>query len=68
MNGTYSVNGKGFDSFLEAIAAARAERAEVIEVATGLRRWSPPAPAKKRQRHVIVNADGTVTEIGKVRQ
>lgn len=65
---TYSVNGEGFYLFSKAVAAASAIRADVIEVATGLRRWTPAPLPKKRVRHVLVNADGSTTEFGKVRR
>jgi hypothetical protein len=65
---TYSVNGEGFDSFTAAIKAAQPLRAVVIEVATGLVRWRPAAPAAKRTRHVLVNVDGSKTEFSKVRR
>jgi hypothetical protein len=64
----YNVNGAMFETFSAAIAAAKPIRAEVFEVATGLRRWAPAAPAKARTRHVIVNADGSTTEFSKVRR
>ena len=63
---TYDVNGSGFDSFSAAIYVAQPLRANVIEVATGLVRWTPAPAAKKRTRHVLVNADGSRTEFGKV--
>jgi hypothetical protein len=63
----YDVNGTKFESFTKAIAFAQPIRAEVIEVATGLRRWAPAA-IKARTRHVLVNDDGTKTEFGKVRR
>jgi len=63
---TYDVNGFGFDSFTAAIACARPVGANVVEVATGLQRWTPARPAKTRTRHVLVNADATRTEFGKV--
>jgi hypothetical protein len=65
---TYTVNGIGFESFSEAIKASKPIRAEVFEVATGLRRWAPAPAPKTRTRHVIVNADGSKTEFGKVRR
>lgn len=65
---TYSVNGEGFDSFAAAIHAAKPVRANVVEVATGLVRWSPAPVARKAVRHVLVNADGSRTEFGKVRR
>jgi hypothetical protein len=37
----YSVNGNEFESFLDAVQAAKVIKAEVIEVATGKRRWAP---------------------------
>jgi hypothetical protein len=63
---TYDVNGQGFDSFTAAINAAKPTRSNVIEVATGLVRWSPAPAPKARTRHVIVNADGAKTEFGRV--
>lgn len=45
------ITGEKFNSFTKAIAAARAIDAEVIEVATGLRRWAPaPKVSWKRMR------------------
>ena len=45
----YSANNEKFDSFLKAVAYAKANKCEVIEVGTGIRRWqpAPPASAKK---------------------
>ena len=54
INATYTVNGRGFESFTAAIKAASAARADVIETATGLRRWTPaPAAKRPRVRHVL---------------
>ena len=64
----YSVNGVEFESFSEAVAAAKPIRAEVFEVATGLRRWAPAPLPKKRTRHVIVNPDGSETEFGRIKR
>lgn len=36
-----TATGEQFDSFFSAISAAKKIGAEVFEVATGLRRWSP---------------------------
>ena len=67
MANTYNVNGTGFDSYFAAIKFAQAAGAEVIETATGARRWFPaPVSNKKRVRHVIVNADGSLTPFSKV--
>lgn len=63
----YDVNGTKFESFSAAVKAAQPLRADVIEVATGLRRWTP-APLKTRTRHVLVNADGSKTEFGSVKR
>jgi hypothetical protein len=63
----YKVNDKAFNSFMEAVRYADSIKANVVEVATGLTRWEPAKPAKKRTIHVLVNKDGTTTEFGKVR-
>lgn len=64
----YEVNGNKFGSFFAAIAAAKAVGADVIEAETGARRWTPATKkATKTVRHVLVNKDGTQTEIGRVR-
>lgn len=67
---TYDVNGHGFDSFTEAVHFAKPIRAEVIEVASGIRRWQPACEriAKRGGRHVLVDSDGSVREFSKVRQ
>lgn len=66
---TYSVNGKGFNSFLQAVAYAKPLSAKVVQNDNGLTRWSPaPVKATRRTRHVLVNADGTETEFGSVRR
>lgn len=66
---TYSVNGKGFDSFLQAVAYAKPLNADVIQNDNGMRRWTPAPAAKARKvRHVLVNADGTTTEFSRVRR
>lgn len=67
VNNGYEVNGKPFDSFTAAIRYADSIKANVIEPATGLTRWEPAKPAKKRAVHVLVNADGSLTPFGKVR-
>jgi hypothetical protein len=46
----YSVNGQQFEGFTKAVAAAKAIRADVIEVATGLRRWTPGTVSAASQR------------------
>ena len=44
--------GQTFNSFLAAVAAGKAACSEVVEVATGVRRWAPAAPvASKAARH-----------------
>lgn len=66
---TYSVNGKGFDSFLMAVAYAKPLNADVIQNDNGFRRWTPAPAAKVRKvRHVLVNADGSEIEFSKVRR
>jgi hypothetical protein len=66
---TYSVNGKGFNSFLTAIAYAKPLNANVVQNDNGFTRWSPAPAAKARKvRHMLVNADGTKTEFSKVRR
>lgn len=49
----YEVNGTKFDLFLPAARAAAAIGALVIEVSTGLVRWSPapPVSAKRAARY-----------------
>lgn len=65
----YTVGSKGFDSFFAAVAYAKANDLEVVETATGVRRWHKATkPATKKVAHVLVNADGSETAIGKVRQ
>ena len=64
----YEVNGSKFESFSAAVKAAQPLRADVIEVATGLRRWTPPVAKTRRTRHVLVNADGSTTEFGSVKR
>lgn len=67
----YDVNGKSFESFTQAVNAAKAIDAEVFEVReTGerIRRWYPAPKKAPKTRHFIVNADGSTTEFGKVRR
>lgn len=47
----YSVNDKGFQSYLEAVAAAKTVDADVIETATGKRRWTPPTVGPRAEHH-----------------
>ena len=48
----YEVNGQSIQWFTDAVAIAKAVGADVIEVATGLRRWSPaPKVTDKQMRH-----------------
>jgi len=66
----YSVNGKHFDRFLDAVKYAEVERAEVIEEATGLRRWTPIPNRQRRgslaaKRHEIKMPDGTFAPMTK---
>jgi len=46
----YTVNGTGFASFSKAIDYAEPLRADVIETATGQRRWTPAAPVSKKKQ------------------
>ena len=47
----YTVNGKPFQSFTAAIAYANPLRADVLDVATGARRWTPaPTVSKARMK------------------
>ncbi len=48
MNPTYTVNGTGFDSFLAAIRLAKELGCDVIETATGSRRWTPAPPVSAK--------------------
>lgn len=68
MPATYSVNDQPFDSFFAAIACAQPIRANVIEVATGLVRWSPAPVKPSRTRHVLVSSDGSKREFSRVRR
>jgi hypothetical protein len=68
MPATYSVNDKTFDSFFAAIDYAQTIRANVIEVATGLRRWAPAPIKPGRTRHVLVNPDGSTREFSRVKR
>lgn len=48
---TYEVDGHGFNSFLQAIKAAKASGSTVVETATGNVRWRPAPPvSEKRMR------------------
>lgn len=66
----YEVNGKGYDSYLQAVAVANVHGATVSVIyPDGSKRevWKPaPVSTKRRTRHVLVSADGTKTEFGKV--
>jgi len=64
---TYDVNGHGFDSFTKAIAFAKPIRADVVEVASDIRRWTPAVDARGG-RHVLVHADGSTEEFSRVRR
>lgn len=68
----YEVDNKPFDSYFAAVTAASALRVNVEEVRPNgerITRWTPPPQkSKRRVRHEIVNADGTVTPFSKVRR
>lgn len=64
----YRVNDLSFSSFSGAVAYAQTIRAEVFEIATGLRRWTPAAVRSPKRRHVIMNSDGTQREFSRVRR
>jgi len=67
MQSTYTVNGKPFSSYMAAVRYADSIKADVIEVATGLRRWTPAVAKPARCiKHVLVNADGTEMEFFRV--
>ena len=60
-------------NYTAAIRQAEAHGAEVwdskADGTPNLRRWSPMiAPARRKVRHVLVNADGSETEFSKVRR
>lgn len=63
---TYSVNGKGFNSFMAAVAEAKAVKSKVIQNDNGMVRSmdfsTPSYPAKRRTRHILIQADGTEVE------
>ena len=63
----YRVNDLNFTSFAAAVAYAQTIRADVFEIATGLRRWTPAAVRAPKRRHVIVNDDGTQRGFSRVR-
>jgi len=46
----YTVNGTGFVSFFKAVDHAELLRADVVETATGRRRWTPAAPVSKKKQ------------------
>jgi hypothetical protein len=64
----YQVNERGFASFLAAVDEAKTTGANVVEIATGIVRWTPAPKAKNKIRHVFVNADGTLVLFSKVRR
>lgn len=45
--------GEKFQSFMAAVASAKVAASDVIEIATGIRRWTPPAAvsAKKVRKY-----------------
>jgi hypothetical protein len=52
----YSVNGKEFKSYFQAIAEAQSQNTEVIEIATGQVKWKPlPPVSKKRIKRYLEN-------------
>lgn len=67
----YDVAGKSYESFTQAIEAARALNTSVYEVRPDgerIQRWAPIPKKAAKTRHVIINADGSKTEFGKVRR
>ena len=48
----YQVKNKFFSSFSKAIAEAKLDGSEVIECATGLRRWAPAPPVTAKRHRV----------------
>jgi hypothetical protein len=67
----FKVNDESFRFFSDAVRRAETLGAEVFEEATGLRRWSPIPPratTRRRTKHVLVQADGTLTPFSKVKQ
>lgn len=46
----YSVNDQTFTNFMDAILAADTAKADVIEVSTGIRRWTPGSVSEKAMR------------------
>ena len=45
----YTVNGKEYTSFFAAIAEGKESDSDVIEIATGMVRWTPPKSVTKKQ-------------------
>ena len=74
MSYTYAINdaAPSTDSFLGAVNAAKAINGNVYEVRENgerVQRWSPaPVRNVRRVRHVLVQANGTEVEFGKVRR
>lgn len=66
----YIVDGQEFTSFMQAVDAAHAKGAEVVEKATGLTRWRPASKPRPDARtvHVLVEEDGTERPFGRVRR
>ncbi len=67
----YRVGDEMFSSYFGAVTAAKKIGARVVEVredGTVIERWAPAPPAKKKERHVLRNPDGTLTEFGKIRR
>lgn len=61
---TYDVTGNGFNLFMDAVRFAQTANADVVEVATGLTRWTPLAKKATRfVQHVLVQADGTTVPL-----
>lgn len=63
----YTVNGKPFESFKEAIAKASKTGSHVIEIRTGIVRWSPapPVSAKRLRMYKERQAAFAAQEAGK---
>jgi len=51
-----------------AVAAAKAAGAEVIEIATGIRRWTPAPKKVAKVRHVLIREDGSQVEFSRCKK
>lgn len=63
----YTANNKSFSSYFAAIAEAKAHGCDVIETATGARRWTPGTIKARKVAHVLRQADGSLVAFSKVR-